>query len=102
MNRVTRQPVGRVLKADMAHDSVLVEVHLLGVTEAVRVPNSQVLSVREDEYAEGAATVILACVDEKAGTYYMDDQDRPRAASPECSATDALVGELGALGLNIR
>ena len=52
--------------------------------------------------AEGAATVILACVDEKAGTYYMDDQDRPRAASPECSATGALVDELGALGLNIR
>ena len=52
--------------------------------------------------AEGAATVLLACVDDAAGTYYMDDQDRPRAASPECSATGALVDELGALGLNIR
>ena len=52
--------------------------------------------------AEGAATVILACVDDAAGTYYMDDQDRPTAASPECSATGALVDELGALGLNIR
>ena len=52
--------------------------------------------------AEGAATVLLACVDDEAGTYYMDDQDRPRAASPECSATGALVDELGALGLNIR
>ena len=52
--------------------------------------------------AEGAATVLLACVDDAAGTYYMDDQDRPKAASPECSDTGALVDELGALGLNIR
>ena len=52
--------------------------------------------------AEGAATVLLACVDDEAGTYYMDDRDRPTAASPECSATDALVDELGALGLKIR
>ena len=51
--------------------------------------------------AEGAATVLLACVDEEAGTYYMDDQDRPTAASPECSKTETLVDELGALGLNI-
>ena len=52
--------------------------------------------------AEGAATVLLACVDEEAGTYYMDNQARPKAASPECSDTGALVDELGALGLNIR
>ena len=52
--------------------------------------------------AEGAATVLLACVDDEAGTYYMDSGDRPAAASPECSATGALVDELGALGLNIR
>ena len=52
--------------------------------------------------AEGAATVLLACVDDEAGTYYMDDQDRPTAASPECSKTETLVDELGALGLNIR
>ena len=52
--------------------------------------------------AEGAATVLLACVDDAPGTYYMDDRDRPRASSPECSDTGALVDELGALGLNIR
>ena len=51
--------------------------------------------------AEGAATVLLACVDEEAGTYYMDSGDRPAAASPECSKTETLVDELGALGLNI-
>jgi NAD(P)-dependent dehydrogenase (short-subunit alcohol dehydrogenase family) len=51
--------------------------------------------------SEGAATVLLACVDEEAGTYYMDSGDRPTAASPECSETSALVDELGALGLNI-
>ena len=51
--------------------------------------------------AEGAATVLLACVDDAAGTYYMDSGDRPAAASPECSETGALVDEFGALGLNI-
>ena len=30
---------------------------------------------------EGAATVVLACVDDAAGTYYVDSEDRPAAAS---------------------
>ena len=50
---------------------------------------------------EGAATVVLACVDDAAGTYYVDSEDRPAAASRESSETGALVGELGALGINI-
>ena len=32
--------------------------------------------------AEGAATVLLACVDDEAGTYYMDNQDRPARTRP--------------------
>ena len=51
------------------------------------------------ELAEGACE---ALADDAPGTYYMDDRDRPRASSPECSDTGALVDELGALGLNIR
>ena len=57
VRRLTRQPVGRVIRPDMVHDSTLVDLHLLGVTEPIMVPNCLMMTTDAATYEDGAATV---------------------------------------------
>ena len=41
----------------MVHDSTLVDLHLLGVTEPIMVPNCLMMTTDAATYEDGAATV---------------------------------------------